>query len=414
MPDFTWDESPWFADRLTINSVTIENNVTAIGNNAFSYCENMTSVTMPNSITSIGDSAFLVCTGLPTILIPDQVTTIGDFVFYGCKSLETITIPASVSAIGTLAFDECNSLTAIDVHADNNDFLSDDGVLYDKGKTRLILYPEQKSGTTFEIPNTVTIIEKATFNKSSLTTITIPDAVTEIKYAAFWCCRNLTGIILPNSLKTIGAEVFYYCESLTTITIPNTVTEMGVNVFYGCNNLKSVSLPATLKEIPDYTFHNCSSLTSIEIPNSITAIGYKAFAACTGLEEVTVGWDTPLSIPDDTFDEVNTSAVTLKVPAGAKTRYIAADVWKTFTIVENDFSDNDVVVPNPLKAFVADGILSITGLRAGQPLYIYNVNGQLIHSRLVKTTEEHIPIVQNGIFIIVSGEKRLKIFLSKL
>ena len=87
--------------------------VTAIGNNAFSYCTNLTSVTIPNSVTSIGDYAFYGCTSLISVTIGNSVTSIGDEAFANCNSLTSVTIPNSVTSIGSAAFAFCPSLTAV-------------------------------------------------------------------------------------------------------------------------------------------------------------------------------------------------------------------------------------------------------------------------------------------------------------
>ena len=96
------------------------------------------------SVTSIGDRAFDDCTNLTNITIPDSVTSIGDDAFEGCTSLTSITIPNSVTEIGWYAFENCTSLTAINVASENSNYVSVNGVLYNKDKTELIRYPAEK------------------------------------------------------------------------------------------------------------------------------------------------------------------------------------------------------------------------------------------------------------------------------
>lgn len=122
---------------------------------SFAYCVSLASVQIPSDAHEIPDGAFVGCSSLESVEIPEYVQTIGNCAFAGCTSLASIYIPASVSTIGEYAFLGCTSLAEIVVDPNNEYFESEDGVLYDKGKTRLIAYPAGKSGS-FTIPASVT------------------------------------------------------------------------------------------------------------------------------------------------------------------------------------------------------------------------------------------------------------------
>ena len=178
-----------------IEEVEIPDTVTEIGEYAFYEWKNLENVTMSSNITSIGDSAFTRCNNLTNITIPESVTSIGTAAFGDCSSLTSITIPESVTSIGDYAFDGCNSLTNINVEKENSNYSSIDGILFNKAQTVIIKYPEEKKGTSYEIPNSVTIIGNYAFNSCrSLTNITIPEGVTSIGDLAFCSCSNLTSI----------------------------------------------------------------------------------------------------------------------------------------------------------------------------------------------------------------------------
>jgi len=181
--------------------------ITYIGNSDFGYFDNLTGITIPNSVTGIGDFAFAWCDNLTGAL----------------------TIPSSVIDIGYCAFDECTSLTAINVDSANTVYSSQDGVLYNKGKTGLIQYPAGKTGSTFTIPSSVTSIGESAFGGcTGLTGVTIPDNVTSIGYLAFSNCRSLTGITIGNGVTSIGSAAFLSCKSLTSVTFKATIPTSGL------------------------------------------------------------------------------------------------------------------------------------------------------------------------------------------
>ncbi len=304
-------------------SVTYEGNtyqVNAIGNYAFYYCYNLKSINIPNSVTTIGSEAFYYC-GLTSITIPNSVTNIGNGAFH-CGNLSSVKVewdsPANISSdvfpyreemtlnipLGTK-----DAYTAADYW---NEFNIVEGYVYQGVTIDDICYNLAEKGML------AAVVANATTEYSG--DITIPASVTyegnayqvyAIDNSAFYYCRDLTSITIPNSVTTIGCSAFEYCYALTSITIPNSVTTIGDDAFYGC-----------------------SALTSITIPNSVTTIGDKAFGDCGKLSVVKVGWDSPVNISSDVFP--SREGVTLTIPSGTKEAYTAADYWKEFNIVEGN------------------------------------------------------------------------------
>ena len=138
-----------------------------------------------------------------------------------------------------------------------------------------------RSLTKINIPNSVTNIGYEAFSDCrSLTNINIPNGVTYIGYNAFSDCRSLTNINIPNGVTNIGDYAFYDCESLTNMNIPNSVTTIGEGAFSNCHSFTSINIPNSVTTIGKYAFCCCHSLTSINIPNSVTTIEKGAFQHC--------------------------------------------------------------------------------------------------------------------------------------
>ena len=301
------------AETVVIPDTIDGKSVTSIGRRAFEGCTNLKSITIPNSVTEMGRRAFSGCSSLTGIAIPDSVTEIGKYAFDGCKSLTSITIPDGVTSIGDGAFYNCSSLTEIKVASENSNYVSVNGVLYNKDKTTIICYPAGKKGNNYKIPDGVTKVGSSAFiGCSSLTSITIPNSVTEIGYSVFEGCTNLKSITIPNGVTSIGDSAFEDCTSLTSITIPNSVTSIGDSAFEDCTSLTSITIPNGVTSIGDSAFEGCTSLTSITIPNSVTSIGFGAFIGCSSLTSITIP-DSVTCIGDSAFNGC-TSLTSITIP----------------------------------------------------------------------------------------------------
>ena len=111
--------------------------------------------------------------------------------------------------------------------------------------------------------------------------------VTSIGENAFFSCKSLTSITLPNSVKSIKMGAFIFCSSLTSITIPNSVTTIEDNAFLCCSKLTSITIGNSVKSIGYCAFENCKSLTEITIPGCVKSLGYDVFSNCISLKTIT-------------------------------------------------------------------------------------------------------------------------------
>jgi hypothetical protein len=204
-----------FSECSGLTSVMLPSSATNIGDFAFFYCTSLTNVTIPDSVISIGASAFCECISLENLTIPNRMTSIG-YDAFADSGLINVTIPSGVTNIDAGAFDGCTSLTEIVVDPLNAFYSSVDGVLFNKAQTTLIRYPGGKSGI-YAVPTTVIRIGGYAFVYCALlTTVTIPNSVTNISDGAFGLCGNLTGIYFGGNAPSLGRDVFY-SDAITVV-----------------------------------------------------------------------------------------------------------------------------------------------------------------------------------------------------
>ena len=337
-------------------TITLPDSVTTIGNDAFDSCDSLTSVNIPDSVKTIGEAAFYSCDSLTSVTIGNSVTTIGNAAFSYCYSLTSVNIPDSVTIIGDWAFQDCYSLTSVNIgdnvttigdwafsHCSNlreftGKYAADGGRCLIIDNT-IIAYAEA-SGTTYNIPESVTTIGNSAFyNCTSLTSVSIPDSVTTIGNAAFCGCTSLTSVNIPESVTTIGNDAFDSCESLTSANIPDSVTTIGNSAFYYCTSLTSITIGNSVTTIGDYAFRICSSLTSVTIPDSVTTIGNEAFYDCKNLKYVYCKATTPPALGGSDVFDYNASGRRIIVPIGSGEAYKKASYWSEYadSIFEDEF-----------------------------------------------------------------------------
>jgi len=235
-------------------------------------------------ITNVENVSFYGLNNLVHMILPNSTTVIGDQAFTSCKNLATINIPASVTTIKDRVFHNCTNLTNITVDSNNNNFCSEDGVLYNKEKSVLIFCPPNKPGNTF----------------------TVPDTVIRLENYSIFANRNIENLHLPNSIKGFGDQALSE-TNLINIVIPSGVTKIGANLFYVCRKL-----------------------TSVTIPSSVTSIESQAFYNCSNLIEIVCERTTPPSMPGNNTIRNAHANLQIKVPAASVDAYKATNGWKAY------------------------------------------------------------------------------------
>jgi len=125
-------------------------------------------------------------------------------------------------------------------------------------------------------------------NRLELTSVIIPESVTNIGLGVFEDCHNLASVTIPASVMTIGEQAFYNCWSLTNVTVPRAVQTIASGAFYGCSALTSLPISSSVTNIGESAFYDCGSLPSIAIPMGVQSVGAGAFSTCLSATNVTI------------------------------------------------------------------------------------------------------------------------------
>ena len=176
------------------------------------------------------------------------------------------------------------------------------------------------------------IYDSAFYDNDNITSVVIPDSVTSIGTVAFYSCDSLTSVVIPDSVTSIGWGAFYNCTSLTSVVIGDSVTSIGFVTFYSCSSLTSVVIGDSVTSIDNAAFSYCSSLTSVVIGDSVTSIGEWAFAHCTSLTSVVIP-DSVTSIGKLAFD--NSSALTDVYYTGTEAQWANISIGSSNSPITN-------------------------------------------------------------------------------
>lgn len=319
--------------------------VAEIDSYVFDCCYNLVEINFPESVRVIGDCAFNHCEILERITLREGLERIGFRAFMHCHGLKEIILPASVKEIGDYAFDWCNGLVRIDVCSGNTFYTSEDGVLLNLQKTRLIRYPANKPGASYAVPASVTRVENSAFAlNTELLEIEMPRRVAEIRGSAFYACSGLQKVYFHGNVPEIADDVFlntnltaYYPENNATWTAEvfqnyggkvtwqsytpaprgeesgtcgeNLVWKLdrdGNMVISGSGamddysygdktpwavyreQITKVVISDGITSIGRYAFGDCSNLKSVVLPGTLKSIGGGAFWNAGKLTEVTI------------------------------------------------------------------------------------------------------------------------------
>lgn len=211
----------------SLSEITIPTSVTTIGESAFENT-NLTEIVIPESVISLGDDVLSLCASLESVTLNNNPTAIPARMVSGCTSLAGMTIPATVTKIGEFAFSECAALEDISLPSGVTEI----------GRFAFAYTPELK---LLQLPETVTSVGHGVFYQSGIEEASLPEAITVIPDGMYQCCASLREFEISNTVTEIEQEAFYWCFALDKITFGENVATIGNKAFMGDKALTSVT-----------------------------------------------------------------------------------------------------------------------------------------------------------------------------
>ena len=267
---------PWYYKRDSITRVQIGDGVRSIGSFAFSYMKNLSSVEGAAGLTGIHGNAFYASGTEASpfhIELPEGLEDITARAFEQAH-FDEMTIPSTVSLLGKEAF--LDSTGFVNVSADNAFYSSEDGVIYDKEKTRLLYCSGEKTGELV-LPDSIREIDDRAFGyHCNVKTLRFSEGMETIPALICLGVHSIEKVILPDGCRTIEEFAFQGCTALKEVELPDSLECIGKAAFSG-TSLVQIRFPNSLKEIGLAAFGNCENLGNVELPVSLETIGEHAF-----------------------------------------------------------------------------------------------------------------------------------------
>lgn len=287
-----------FSESSISGSLVVPDNVKKIWNNAF-YRTNISSLILGPSVNIIGQDAFNNCSSLSgSLYLPGTLTYLGQYSFSNCGLSGKLILPSNLEYIGLSAFYAAGDFVGDLVIPEKINILYE-STFADSGFT----------GTLFL--NNIRVLGASCFSSCDISgEIIIPEGVAEMPRHCFYGCYKITSVVLPTTIKIIGESAFSAMSNglrLNQINFPNGLVAIHRNAFWGCNNLQSFEFPATLQTIQTEAFSGCWNVNKV---------------ICRAIE--------PPIVQSAAFDGVPKDNFTLEVPANAVNRYATDPEWGKF------------------------------------------------------------------------------------
>ena len=358
-----------------LESIILNNGITAIEDHSFQYCKNLASIIIPDSVKTIGKEAFDDCTSLVSVTLNEGITHIGDFTFRNCSNLQSITLPESIVSIGKGAFEGCTSLTSINIPSN----VSSIGDCAFESCTNLSFMSVHADNKTYDSRENCNAIIHTRSNRliRGCNNTKIPNSIQSIEHNAFSCCLKLRKIKIPKNVSKIEERTFLGCTKLQEINIPH-ITSIEEEAFKDCSNLVSI-YTQELKSIDRKAIIGCSVLHAITIPGKCCSISIEG---CSQLDRIvclsenlyiegldSVKQNITMYVPNDLVEKYTNKYKrnNLEIKSiefkGDTISYKMIDTHSVSVIYSEDYKElSDISIPE--KVYYGGTLLMVVGIEA--------------------------------------------------
>ncbi|MGP1475323.1 MAG: InlB B-repeat-containing protein [Treponema sp.] len=303
-------------EKWTVNGTAVPGNITntyehTVTQPADIRVSFVSSVTIPDNFTLSNGAEYKVVDKAQkhVIMTKRESGSVGT-VYTVAVTVEYSGITYTLTGFSRLCisrFGDVTSLTAFALSGESAFLSVDGGVLFNNDKTKLIRYPNGKTGISYTVPASVTVLGESSFSSNG----------------------TLTAIVLQEGLTTVEDSGLHYCQNLQTVSIPSSLTSIGER-FLCSSKVEHVKIPEGVTKVGFQFLDNCSELKTVELPASLTTTNGRFCGSCTKLQSVTCNAATPPALGGEAFKNVVLAGVTLKVPAASVSAYEGASIWKGF------------------------------------------------------------------------------------
>ena len=275
----------YFYIPLSLKNVCVLNGVIPCG--AFYNCEKLETITLCEGVSIIGNESFRNCYNITSLILPDGISSIGNNAFSNCKNLNNITVPDSVKEIGGSAFSSCLDIEKVNISSiDNWCQINFNGQFANPLYNGAALYMNDALVTELDIDNISFIGANSFCRYSYLEKLTVGETIKTIGDNAFTGCVGLDELVLKEGLESIGESAFSGCDKLISLALPDSVSNLSRFAFAYCDNLNYISIGAGIKRLDEVGIFEASNITSIKIPEGVESLGAQTFYNCKNLTSI--------------------------------------------------------------------------------------------------------------------------------
>ena len=405
-------EKEAFSECTALTSAVLPS-VDTIPARLFSDCNKLHSVVFPEGVETISVQAFWNCAALQSVKFPESLVSIGTSAFVGC-GLTSLFIPSKVNHIEMLAFDY-NPFSSIAVAADNAVFDS-------RNDCNAIIDTET---------NTLLLGCKATV---------IPDDVTSIGQCSFADCKGLTSIVIPATVRNVGGSTFSGCRDLQSVTFLTTTTDLGTRLFWNCTSLKTMKVGwnrppsigddmfrnAPLKDCTLYVpkgtgimymsapvWINFGNIIEVDEPEEACYVTIRQGEGGAVKQSVKLGESYSYVFTPDAGWKIHTvtfngeDVTSLLYNGQYSTPVITGDSELSVVYVEDTQGISQAVGESPVRVIAHGQSLSVSGVKDGSTVYVYDTQGKLLRTARGNATLT----LPTGIYLVKAEGQTFKVAL---